>query len=206
MNHEDEVEVLEMALIWLMLGYLAGSSPTGYLVVKYLKGVDIRDHGSGNVGATNAGRILGRNWGIAIALFDMLKGGIIVWIAWAAGAGHMTMALTGAAAVLGHNYPFWLHYRGGKGVATTFGVFAFFDFFNPWPALIGGAVWYLMLRYAKYVSISSMIGLFAATIAMPIFGMPRPYYIAALLLSCLSIWRHRSNIVRILEGSEVKID
>ncbi|MDL2298492.1 glycerol-3-phosphate 1-O-acyltransferase PlsY [Synergistaceae bacterium OttesenSCG-928-D05] len=195
-----------MALVWMIFGYLAGSCPTGYLVVKYIKGVDIRDYGSGNVGATNAGRLLGRNWGIAIALFDMLKGGIMVWIAYLAGASDMTMALTGVMSVLGHNYPAWLNFRGGKGVATTFGVFAFFDFFNPWCALLGGVVWYLMLKYAKYVSISSMIGLFVATIAMPVFGMPRPYYIAALFLSCLSVWRHRSNITRILEGSEVKVD
>jgi glycerol-3-phosphate acyltransferase PlsY len=195
-----------MTVFWLVLGYLAGSCPTGYLAVRYLKGVDVRDYGSGNIGATNAGRLLGRNWAIAIAVFDMLKGGIAVWIAWLAGAGDTAMALTGALAVVGHNYPVWLHFRGGKGVATTFGVFAFFNFFNPWPALIGGVIWYTMLKYAKYVSISSMIGLFAATIAMPVFGMPRPYYIAALCLSCLSVWRHRSNIVRILDGSEVKVD
>ena len=195
-----------MALIWLILGYLAGSCPTGYLVVRALKGVDIRHYGSGNIGATNAGRLLGRNWGIAIALFDMLKGGLVVWLASCFTPSDTVLALTGTAAVLGHNYPVWLHYRGGKGVATTFGVFAFFDFFNPWSALLGGAVWFCMLKYAKYVSISSMIGLFAATFAMPRFGMPRPYYIAALFLTCLSVWRHRSNIERILEGSEVKVD
>lgn len=195
-----------MVLIWMILGYLAGSCPTGYLVVKALKGVDIRHYGSGNVGATNAGRLLGRNWGIAIALFDMLKGGLIVAFASQFSAGDITLALTGVMAVLGHNYPVWLDLRGGKGVATTFGVFAFFDFFNPWSALLGGLVWFMMLKYAKYVSISSMIGLFIATVSMPIFGMPRPYYIAAIFLTCLSVWRHRSNITRILEGSEVKVD
>lgn len=194
-----------MSIIWLALGYLIGSIPTGYLAVKRLKGVDIRGRGSGNVGATNAGRVLGRKWAFGIAIFDMLKGGIIVFIASRFTSGPVIPALTGAMAVIGHVCPVWLNFKGGKGVATTFGVFAFFDFFNPFPALLGGLIWYLVLNKTKYVSAASMAGLFAAALLMPIFNMPRSYYIVALLLTKLVVWRHRSNIERILCGEEARI-
>lgn len=194
-----------MSIIWLASGYLIGSIPTGYLAVKRLKGIDIRKRGSGNVGATNAGRVLGREWAFAIAVFDMLKGGIIVFIASRFTSGSMVPALTGAMAVIGHICPIWLKFKGGKGVATTFGVFAFFDFFNPLPALLGGLVWCLVLNKTKYVSVASMTGLSAAALLMPVFNMPRPYYIAALLLTALVVWRHRSNIERILCGEEARI-
>lgn len=191
-----------MALFWLAWGYLIGSIPTSYLVVKRLKGVDVRKVGSGNVGATNAGRVLGKDWAVAIALFDMLKGGIAVFIASRFTSSPVTLALTGGLAVIGHIYPVWLNFKGGKGVATTFGVFAFFDFFNPFPALLGGLVWYLVLKKLRYVSASSMAGLFAAAFLMPIFDMPRSYYVVGLLLSGLVAWRHKSNIERILNGEE----
>lgn len=193
-----------MSLIWLVLGYLAGSIPTGYLLAKRLKGVDIRKTGSGNVGATNAGRVLGKEWAIIIAAFDMLKGGIVVFIASRFTSSPVTLALTGAMAVVGHSYPVWLNFKGGKGVATTFGVFAFFDFFTPYPALLGGLVWYLTLKKTKYVSAASMISLFSAAFLMPIFNMPRSYYVVALLLSALVTWRHKTNIVRILNGEEAR--
>lgn len=193
-----------MSLIWLILGYLLGSVPTGYIIAKTLKDVDIRTTGSGNIGATNAGRLLGKKWAILIALFDMLKGGIIVFIASFFTNDHMILALTGAMAVIGHDYPVWISFRGGKGVATTYGVFAFYDFFNPYPALVGCAVWYLALKKTKYVSIASMIGLFASALVMPVFGMPSQYYIAGLLLSALAVWRHKSNISHILTGLEEK--
>lgn len=194
-----------MSIVWLALGYLVGSIPTGYLAVRRLKGIDIRTRGSGNVGATNAGRVLGREWAVAIAVFDMLKGGIIVLIASRFISGSLVPALTGAMAVVGHVYPVWLNFKGGKGVATTFGVFGFFNFFNPLPALLGGLVWYLTLEKTKYVSVASMAGLIVAALLMPVFNMPRPYYVVALLLAALVVWRHRSNIERILCGDEDRV-
>lgn len=193
-----------MSLIWLALGYLLGSVPTGYIVAKTLKDVDIRTTGSGNIGATNAGRLLGKKWAIIIGLFDMLKGGIAVLAATFFTADPLVLALTGAMSVIGHDYPVWIHFRGGKGVATTYGVFAFYDFFNPYPALLGCAVWYLALKKTKYVSLASMIGLFASALLMPVFNMPREYYIVGLLLAALAVWRHKSNISHILTGIEGK--
>lgn len=193
-----------MPLIWLALGYLFGSMPTGYIVAKALKGVDIRTTGSGNIGATNASRLLGKKWGIIIGAIDMFKGGVIVFIASFFTSAPLTLALTGAMAVIGHDYPVWLGFRGGKGVATTYGVFAFYDFFNPLPALLGCATWYLVLKNTKYVSVASMIGLFAGALTMPVFGMPKEYYVVGLMLAALSVWRHQSNIRNLVQGLEEK--
>lgn len=194
-----------MPLAWLFLGYFTGSVPTGYVVAKMLCGVDIRTIGSGNIGATNVGRLLGKKWAVAVALFDMLKGGIIVLIASFFTSDPLVLAMTGAMSVIGHDYTVWLCFRGGKGVATTFGVFAFYNFFNPWPALLGGAVWYLVLKKTKYVSVSSMIGLFSSVLMMPVFGMPREYYIVGFVLASLSVWRHRQNIRNLIAGVEKRV-
>ncbi|MDD4160128.1 MAG: glycerol-3-phosphate 1-O-acyltransferase PlsY [Synergistaceae bacterium] len=193
-----------MSIFWLIFGYLAGSCPTGYLAVKILKGEDVRDFGSGNIGATNTGRVLGKKWAVAVAVIDMLKGGIAVLLVSMFTDSSSILALTGVFSVLGHNYPVWLRLRGGKGVATTFGVFACYDFLNPFPALIGGAVWYAALKTTKYVCVASITALFASALLMPVFGMPRPYYLSGLFLAALSAWRHKGNIQRLIEGKEDK--
>lgn len=192
-------------LIWMSAGYLAGSIPTGYLAVKLLTGNDIRGFGSGNIGATNVGRYLGKKWAVSIALFDMLKGGLAVLAASCFLNDHSILALTGVCAVTGHNYPVWLGFKGGKGVATSFGVIAFYDFFLPWPALLGGAVWYAVMKLTRYVSIASMAGLFAAAAFTAVFGMPWQYTAASFFMAALSVWRHRGNIARIADGTETKV-
>jgi glycerol-3-phosphate acyltransferase PlsY len=194
----------ELIWLWLAAGYLAGSFPTAYIAVKAMKKIDIRTFGSGNMGATNAGRLLGKKWAVAIALFDMFKGAAAVMLASFFTSNPAVSAMTGLCAALGHNYPIWLSFKGGKGVASTFGVFAFFDFFNPWPALLGGVFWYLTMRTTRYVSIASIFGIAFAALMMPIFKMPRPYWIAAIVMAALITWRHRSNLRRIMEGTEVK--
>lgn len=194
-----------MPLAWLILGYFAGSAPTGYIVAKVLMGIDIRTIGSGNIGATNVGRLMGKEWAMAVAIFDMLKGGIIVFAASFFITDPTVLALTGAVSVIGHDYPVWLRFRGGKGVATTFGVFAFYDFFDPWPALLGGAVWYLVLKKTKYVSVSSMVGLASAAIFMIVFGMPWQYCFAGFTLTGMSVWRHRPNIKNLKNGVEKRV-
>ena len=151
-------------ILCALFGYLAGSCPTGFLVAKYVCGADIRAYGSGNIGAMNVGRLMGKKWAVAVAVFDMLKGGLAVLAASCFVQQHALLALTGVCAVLGHNYPVWLGFKGGKGVATTFGVIAFFDFFTPWPAILGGLVWYAVMRFTKYVSVASLAGLFAAAL------------------------------------------
>lgn len=195
-----------MPFVWFVLGYLFGSLPTGYIVAKTLKHVDIRTTGSGNIGATNAGRLLGKRWAIVIGAVDILKGGVIVFVASLFTSDPAVLALTGGMAVIGHDYPVWLGFRGGKGVATTYGVFAFYDFFNPYPALLGCAAWYIVLKSTRYVSVASMLGLFVGALMMPVFDMPREYYMVGLVLAALSVWRHRSNIRHLLSGAEEKTD
>ena len=191
-------------VLWALLGYLAGSCPTGYLVARSIGGTDIRGFGSGNIGATNVGRLLGKKWAVAVAAFDMFKGGIAVLIASFFTESDTVLALVGVCAVLGHNYSMWLGFKGGKGVATTFGVVGFYCFFTPWPALLGGAVWYVVMRTTKYVSVASMAGLFAASALTAVFHMPVPYTAASFALACLSVWRHRGNIERIRNGTEIR--
>ena len=193
------------AVFWAFAGYLAGSCPTGFLVAKYIKGADIRAFGSGNIGATNVGRLMGKRWAVAVAVFDMLKGGLAVLAASCFISDPTILALTGVCAVLGHNFPLWLGFRGGKGVATTFGVIGYYNFFMPWPAIIGGIIWYAVMKTTKYVSVASMVGLLAAAGLTACFGMPRPYTAASFFLALLSVWRHRANIVRLKNGTESKV-
>jgi len=194
-----------MYIFWIITGYLAGSCPTGYLLAKHLSGVDIRNFGSGNIGATNVGRLMGKKYAVFVAAFDMFKGGIVVLIASCITDNAWLLALTGAAAVIGHNFPVWLNFKGGKGVATTYGVIGFYDFFNPWPALLGGAAWYVIMRTTRYVSLGSIFGLLTAALLMPLFKMPVPYFYVSLALAALSAYRHKANIQRLIEGTETKV-
>jgi glycerol-3-phosphate acyltransferase PlsY len=191
---------------WFLFGYIMGSCPTGFLIVKFVLGEDIRNFGSGNIGATNVGRVLGKKWAVATAVIDMLKGGLAVLIAMLSGLDSPSvLSLIGVGGVLGHDYPVWLKFNGGKGVATTFGVFACYDFFNPLPAIIGGLVWLVIREVTCIVSLSSMVSLLTAAILMPIFAMDRAYYFSALLLVALTVWRHRENIRRLISGTENKV-
>ncbi len=193
-------------ILWIIAGYIAGSCPTGYLLAKFLKHTDLRQYGSGNIGATNAGRLLGKKYAVFIALFDMLKGGIVVFIASRFVQSSWIIALTGAFAVLGHNYPVWLGFKGGKGVATTFGVIFFYAFPTPLPALSGGAAWYIIMKTTKYVSVASIAGLFFAALMTFVCRMPLPYFGTSLALAVLSAYRHKANIQRLASGTENKVD
>lgn len=200
-------EIFFSAIFWVVFGYIAGACPTGYVLVRALLGEDIRRFGSGNIGATNVSRVLGKKWAVFTAVFDMLKGGLAVLVAMAFGMRSPTiLSLIGCAAVIGHDYPIWLGWSGGKGVATTFGVFGCYDFFNPLPALIGGGVWFLVREKTRFVSLASILGLSASALVMPIFMTGRSYSFSAILLSLLAIWRHRENVKRLIAGTESKVE
>lgn len=192
-------------ILWALFGYLCGSCPTGFLTAKIVKNTDIRTFGSGNIGATNVGRLLGKKWAVFVAVFDMLKGGIAVVLASFFTNDPLLLAVIGTCAVLGHNFPVWLGFKGGKGVATTFGVLGFYNFFNPIPAIAGGVVWYLVMKKTKYVSVASMTGLYFSAAVMYFTGFPVVYSVSALILATLSVWRHRENISRLKNGTESKV-
>jgi len=196
-----------MVLLWILIGYLCGSFPSGYVFFKLRTGKDIRLFGSGNIGATNVGRFLGREWAVLVAITDMLKGGIAVLAALLFGVGDpLTVGLIGLAGVCGHNFPVWLGFHGGKGVSTTYGVIAFLQpplsFFV---AAAGGGVWFILMKFTKYVSLASLVSLFLIPLIFFVARAPFPLVMISLLLAVLSLCRHRENLKRILNGTELKV-
>jgi glycerol-3-phosphate acyltransferase PlsY len=188
---------------WVIAGYLFGSIPSGYLAVRMLLGKDIRTLGSGNIGATNVTRFAGRKWGVAVALFDMAKGGLVVLAARLFGVQEpLVLALAGFAGVLGHNFPLWLNFKGGKGVATSFGVIFFW---NPVPALIGGVAWYLVMKLSKYVSVGSMVSLATVPVWFVLFKGPPAYIWTSAAMAALAVARHHTNILRLVKREEEPI-
>jgi glycerol-3-phosphate acyltransferase PlsY len=190
-------------VLWMAIGYLAGSFPTGYVLVKLKTGKDIRNFGSGNTGATNVSRVLGKSWSVVTAVCDFSKGGVAMLAAMCFGVRDpVSLSAIGFTAVLGHDFPAWLGCRGGKGVATTFGVFACYDFFNPLPAICGGIILFVVREISMYSSLASLVALVAASLSMPLFMESGIYFASGLILSALSILRHSDNIKRLLSGDE----
>ncbi|WP_227936176.1 glycerol-3-phosphate 1-O-acyltransferase PlsY [Alkalihalobacillus deserti] len=198
-----------IALIFTVLfGYLLGSLSFSYIIAKKIKKVDIRQHGSGNAGATNTLRVLGIGPAISVLALDVLKGIVAVIVAaWVApDDSGLFPALAGLAAIFGHNWPVYYGFRGGKGVATTIGVLASLLFF---PALWAGIVAIFSIVATKYVSLGSL--LFA--VLTPVFSFflynyydyPVVYLYLAGVVALLSLWRHRGNISRLLTGTESKL-
>jgi glycerol-3-phosphate acyltransferase PlsY len=189
-------------------GYLFGSLPTGFLVAK-AKGVDIRSVGSGNIGATNVFRILGKGPGILVLLVDALKGFVpVIWLAPGlaakdAGADPEWVRIgVGVGAILGHNYTCWLRFRGGKGIATSAGVFLGL---TPAPLGIAFTTWVIFFALSRYVSLASI----AAAAALPAAAWMLPHGTAlrviTTVIGALAIFKHRANIRRLLAGTENRI-
>lgn len=188
----------------LLIAYLLGSIPWGFVLVRAIKGVDVRSVGSGNIGATNASRAGGRKLGLAVFALDFAKGAIGVELAHLAAHTAWLPIACGAAAVIGHCFSVWMRFRGGKGVATLCGVVIALS----WPAfLIGGAVWIAVVALTRYAGLASM----AMALAFPCaeFAISRGQ--AAIessglaMLALLILVRHRSNMARMLAGTEPKI-
>jgi glycerol-3-phosphate acyltransferase PlsY len=209
------------ALITLiLLSYLLGSIPTGYLVAK-AKGVDIRSVGSGNIGATNVFRILGKGAGIFVLTADALKGALaVLWIApifvdfWydtfpydhsvlqQHGIVKHLPALAGICAILGHNYTCWLKFKGGKGVATTAGVFAALA---PSAFGIALATWLVVFAVSRYVSLASIVAAAALPLAVWLMGNGALLIGVSTALGALAIYKHKANLQRLLAGTESRI-
>ena len=196
--------------LWVLLGYLFGSFPSGFLLVRLLKGIDIRTVGSGNIGATNVGRCVGRFWAVVVSVADMLKGGLAVLLARALatpGADiSWLLAGVGVASVLGHNFPVWLGFRGGKGVSTTYGMLFFLaPPVSCYTVLAGGAVWFLLLGIWRYVSLASMLSLWVvALLFAALHAGPAPVA-ATVFLALMVLVRHRENVKRLFSGKEPRV-
>jgi acyl phosphate:glycerol-3-phosphate acyltransferase len=212
-----------LPLALLLLGYLLGSIPAGYLAGRWLGGLDIRQEGSGSTGATNVLRVLGKGPALVVFLVDVLKGTAAVLLAKAAleplgvpldGTGAASWITdswvvgAGLAALAGHIWPVWLGWRGGKAVATALGMLLGLT----WPVgLACFGIFLTVLSFSRIVSLSSVV----AAVALPLLmlgwfhtqglGLRWPYLALALLTSALVIWRHRSNLARLLAGTEPRL-
>ena len=209
-------------MIWALIAYLCGSVPFAVVLGK-LRGVDVRKMGSGNVGATNLGRALGKHWGVLCFLLDALKGLVPVVGSGAAlkviGQWDLSAIQTwqwlavAVAAVLGHVFPIWLGFRGGKGVATGLGVLLGFWPILTVPALIAAATWLLVIAMSRYSSLASMSGALSlpltvlALTAVRGDGLPGrvPLLVVTTVLALLVVVRHRPNIARLRAGTEPKV-
>lgn len=189
--------------ISVIIGYLLGSISFSYILGKRLKKVDIRRHGSGNAGATNTLRVLGVRPAIFVLLLDVLKGIVAVLLGlYLVGPG-LAPALAGLAAILGHNWPVFLRFKGGKGVATTIGVLATLVFL---PALYAGIIGLVTIILTRFVSLGSLVFLIGTTVITAIFfDYPSEYLYLLVIVTALSVWRHRSNINRLIKGNESKL-
>jgi len=189
-----------MIAAYLLLSFLIGSIPFGYLIGRFAYRTDLRRHGSGNIGAMNALRTLGTKGAIAVLLLDAAKGVAPVLIAMPVGHAGGLAAVAAACAVLGHCFSPWLSWRGGKGVATAFGaVFAL-----AWPAgLTMVTVWILgALVLTRYSSVGSMAACVAAPFALYFFTGSLPEALFGVFIACFIPWTHRENIARLQAGTE----
>ena len=198
-------------ILTALAAYLLGSIPFGFLTAK-AKGIDIRAVGSGNIGATNAMRVLGKPAGIFVLLMDVLKGyaaakwlcvGLLKLFDVPGAEMETCQIVAGIFAVLGHNYTCWLKFKGGKGIATTAGVYLALA---PWPLLIALAVFILALLLTRYVSVASI----SAAVALPAAVWILPPHnlllgIVTTALGALAIYKHKSNIQRLMAGTENRI-
>lgn len=201
--------IISGLIIFIAAAYLMGSMPTAYLFGRYLQGVDIRAFGSGNVGATNAMRLLGRVPGIMVLVIDILKGLLAVTLMADLAAKMMPdtalnliRAILGFAVVSGHNWTVFLRFKGGKGVATSAGVMVGITplFFG-----LGMVVFTIVLLAGKYVSLASICAAISIPVLMLLFNQPAEFIILSVLLSILIVFRHKDNIKRLLRGDERKV-
>ena len=189
-------EVLAIAV-----AYVLGSVPSGYLAGR-LRGIDIREVGSRNVGATNVFRSLGKGIGLAVMGADIAKGVAAVGIAVALTDDPWPL-IAGGAAILGHVFPVWLGFRGGKGVAVTAGVAIAL---MPLAAAVMIPVWILIVAVTRYVSVASIAAAILLTPVAWLFGASWPTLVFAGLVSLGVLWRHRGNVERLRRGTELRLD
>jgi glycerol-3-phosphate acyltransferase PlsY len=196
--------------LWPVLFYLVGSVPTGYLLGRS-RGLDIRRLGSGNIGATNVWRVMGRNWGLVAFACDFLKGFLPLYLVRTLGFPDtaswivsLLLVFCGLAAIVGHNYTPWLGFKGGKGIATSAGVLAAL---MPPVLAVALSLWIVATLITRTVSIGSLL---AAAVLPPAAAWFYPgewvYFGLATLAGGLAVWRHRSNIQRLLAGTESRIE
>ena len=186
----------------LIFAYLLGSVPNGLIFGKLIWKKDLRKFGSGNIGATNAWRSLGKPAGILIFAADFLKGAIAVLIAGHFVGSPISMVFAGLFAIIGHTFTIFLKFRGGKGVATGLGVIAML---MPKVTVIVFAIWLIIVLLTRYVSLGSIVSAALVPIFAYLFDCPAEFIFLGLIAAAFIIFRHKSNIIRLKDGTENKI-
>ena len=196
------VTLILTALLLLAVGYLLGSIPSGFLAGRWLKGIDLRDYGSGSTGATNVLRNVGKAPALVVFLVDVGKGALAVLLAKSFGMSAWLQVLAGLAALAGHIWPMWLGWKGGKAVATGFGMFLGLA----WPVgLACFGLFMAVISIFRIVSLSSVVAAIGLPVLMVISGGSSAYVVVSLVASLMVLWRHRSNIQRLIAGTEPQI-
>ena len=190
------------SLLLLTLGYLLGSMPNGYLAGRWLKGIDLRQCGSGSTGATNVLRNVGKGPALVVFLLDVGKGALAVLLAKSVGLNDWVQVLAGLAALAGHIWPVWLGWKGGKAVATGLGMFLGLA----WPVgLACFGLFMAVISLSRIVSLSSVVAAIGLPVLMVLAGASVASISVSLVASVLVLWRHRSNIERLIAGTEPQI-
>ena len=190
------------ALLFLAIGYLLGAIPCGYLAGRWLKGIDLRDCGSGSTGATNVLRNVGKGPALLVFLLDVGKGALAVLLAKSVGLNDWVQVLAGLAALAGHIWPVWLGWKGGKAVATGLGMFLGLA----WPVgLASFGLFMATISLSRIVSLASVVAAIGLPVLMLVAGNSNAYVVVSLVASLMVLWRHRSNIQRLMAGTEPQI-
>jgi acyl phosphate:glycerol-3-phosphate acyltransferase len=191
-----------MAPAVIVLAYFIGALPTGLILVRVLRGEDIRKYGSGNIGAANVLRVAGPAVAAAVLLVDVLKGLVPVLLALRAGLAPWAVVATGLAAIAGHNWSIFLGFRGGKGIATSAGVLAGLSL---QAALVAAAVWIVVVAISRFSSLGSLVAAVSVPITLWRLRTPPEYVAFGLIAALLAIYRHRANIERLVAGTELRV-
>jgi glycerol-3-phosphate acyltransferase PlsY len=184
-------------ILWLGC-YLLGSLPTGVLIARVQK-VNLREHGSGNIGATNAARVLGEKAGLLTLLGDFSKGLLAVYIANVLFNNASVTAFAGLFVFLGHLFSVFLKFKGGKGVATGLGIFMYL---MPLPTLMAMVIFALALKVSTYVSVASILSSLCLPIMALVFKSPEPTFMVSVVIALLIVCKHYENIIRLMAGKE----
>ncbi len=189
-------------VLLVVLSYLIGAVPTGLVLVRLLRGEDIRRHGSGNIGTVNVLRVAGPATAVTVLIVDILKGLIPVLLAVRFLAAPWAVVACALAAIAGHNWSVFLGFTGGKGIATSFGVLLGLS----WPAaVVAGAVWVVVVAITRYASLGSLVAVASVPFTLWRLQQPAEYVAFGVIAAVFAIYRHRGNIQRLVAGTELRI-
>lgn len=191
-----------MTVLLVAAGYLIGAVPTGWLIIRFLRGVDIRTVGSGNIGATNVYRAAGLPTALLVLVIDALKGAVPVLLARGSGSPAWAEVAAGLAAIGGHNWSVFLRFTGGKGVATSLGVLVAL---SPAAAGVAVAAWLAVAALTRYASLASIAAIAAVPVAMAQRREPAEHLAFGVVALLFALYRHRANLARLRDGTELRI-